>query len=257
MLSLSVVIITRNEQANLPRCLASVSWADEIIVIDSGSTDDTREIAWEAGATVHEIEFRGYGPTKAFGVSKATSSWVLSLDADEEVSPELADEIRDLLAAGTNHRGFDMPRLTRFLGRWIKHCGWYPDRVLRLFERNHGGIDDAQVHEAVVVEGTVGHFENDLLHHSYPTIEHYFAKSNRYTTLGAEVAFREGRRAGLSHIVLRPLTSFLSHYFVRQGFRDGLEGFLISVFSAIAVMTKYAKLRAMYHDNETHSGKGA
>ena len=255
MLSLSVVIITKNEQANLPRCLASVSWADEIIVVDSGSTDDTREIAWEAGATVHETEWRGFGPTKAFGVSKATSNWVLSLDADEEVSPDLADEIRDMLSIGTNCHGFDMPRRTRFLGRWISHCGWYPDRILRLFERAHGEIDDVQVHESVVVEGAVGHFSSDLLHHSYPTLEHYFTKSNRYTTLGAETAYRKGQKAGLGNIVLRPLASFVSHYFVRQGFRDGLQGFFISVFSAIAVMTKYAKLRAMYQNHETNSRK--
>ncbi len=257
MLSLSVVIITKNEEANLPRCLASVSWANEIIVVDSGSTDDTREIAWEAGATVHEIEWRGFGPTKAFGVTKAINDWVLSLDADEEVSPALAEQIKEMLATGTNYHGFDMPRRTRFLGRWISHCGWYPDRILRLFKRGHGGIDDAQVHESVVVDGAIGHFDGDLLHHSYPTVEHYFSKSNRYTTLGAAEAFRKGKKAGLGSIVLRPLASFISHYIVRQGFRDGLEGFLISVFSAIAVMTKYAKLRALYQEIETNSRKDA
>ncbi len=241
--SLSVVIITCNEEANIGRCLKSVAWADEIIVVDSGSTDDTREIAGEMGAAVYDLEFEGYGPAKAYGVTKATSRWVLSVDADEAVSPELAAEIREVLDRDTAEIGFDMPRRTNFLGRWIYHCGWYPDRILRLFRRDRGGFNDARVHESISVEGAVGHLKGELLHYSYPTLEHYLRKSNRYTTLGARQAFKRGRRTSWIDLVFRPPVSFISHFISRQGFRDGMEGLLISVLSAVAVLVKYAKLR--------------
>jgi glycosyltransferase involved in cell wall biosynthesis len=243
--TISAVIIAKNEEANLGRCLGSVAWVDEIVVIDSGSTDDTRLIATEAGALVYETVWTGFGPAKRFGVDKATSHWILSIDADEVVSPELTKEIQELLANGTDCHGFDVPRKTNFLGRWILHCGWYPDRVLRLFRKSHGNFNDAPVHERVILNGDIGHLKRELLHYSYPTLEHYLVKSNRYTTIGAQKAFQDGRRAHWFDLVIRPFVSFLSHYISRQGFRDGLEGLLISVLSAVAVMMKYAKLRAL------------
>jgi glycosyltransferase involved in cell wall biosynthesis len=245
METISAVIITKNEQTNIGRCLRSLAWVDEIIVVDSGSSDDTRQMATEAGAVVYETGWSGFGPAKAFGVEKATSRWILSVDADEVVTAELAEEIRQMLSIGTNRHGFDMPRLTNFLGRWIRHCGWYPDRVLRLFLKAHGGFDDAPVHERVVLNGDVGHLKGVLRHYSYPTLEHYLTKSNRYTTLGARQAFENGKRAGWFDLVIRPPVSFISHFISRQGFRDGLEGLLISVLSAVAVLVKYAKLRAL------------
>ncbi len=248
--TISAVIITKNEEANIRRCLDSLKWVDEVIVVDSGSQDDTRQLATELGATVYDAPWTGYGPAKAFGVDKATSRWILSVDADEVVTPELADEILQLLVGGAPFNGYDMPRLTNFLGRWIRHCGWYPDRVIRLFQKAHGNFDDAPVHERVVLDGPHGHLKSDLLHYSYPTLEHYLVKSNRYTTLGAHKAFDQGRRAGWFDIVIRPSVSFFSHYIVRQGFRDGLEGLLISVMSAVAVMVKYAKLRVLQNEKK-------
>lgn len=245
MAQVSAVIITKDEQANIGRCLASVAWTDEIILVDSGSTDETREIAAEAGAIVHEINWRGYGPAKAYGVDQATGDWILSIDADEEVTPTLRDEIGRTLSGDSSHAGYDMPRLTRFLGRWIRHCGWYPDRVLRLFRKDCGNFNDAVVHEKVELNGTIGHLSSDLLHWCYPTLDHYLTKSNTYTTLGAQQAYDRGRRAGWFDLTARPVASFVSHYVVRQGFRDGLEGFLVSSLSAVAVMNKYAKLRTL------------
>lgn len=248
--TISAVIITRNEEANIGRCLRSLAWVDEIIVVDSGSNDDTRVIATEAGALVYETGWNGFGPAKAFGVDKATSRWILSVDADEVVSPKLATEIQELLINGADHHGFDMPRKTNFLGRWIHHCGWYPDRILRLFEKQHGNFNDAPVHERVTVDGDIGRLTGELLHFSYPTLEHYLVKSNRYTTLGAQQALQDGRRASWFDLVIRPPVSFLSHYVSRQGFRDGLEGLMISVLSAVAVMVKYAKLRALQREKD-------
>ena len=254
MAKLSVVVITRNEEDTLPRCLSSVAWADEVIVVDSGSQDDTRQIAWEHGATVFEIEWSGFGAAKAYGVDKATGEWILSLDADEAVSEELAQEIQLILRGETDFHGFDMPRKTRFLGRWIKHCGWYPDRVLRLFLKSRGKFDNARVHEKVILDGRMGHLSGELLHYSYPSLEHYLDKSNRYTTLGAEEAYRKGRRTTWFDLVIRPLVSFIAHYVSRQGFRDGREGFLVSVLSSLAVLVKYAKLKDMERQRESSEG---
>ncbi len=254
MTRVSAVIITKNEQANIGRCLDSVAWADEIVVVDSGSTDDTCQIAAEKGALVYEIDWTGYGPAKAFGVEKASGRWILSVDADEEVTPELREEIIGLLSAEPSHAGYDMPRLTRFLGRWIRHCGWYPDRVLRLFRKDHGNFNDAAVHEKVELDGTVGHLRNDLLHWCYPTLDHYLTKSNQYTTLGAVQALEKGKRAGWFDITLRPAASFVDHYIVRQGYRDGLEGFLVSSLSAMAVLNKYAKLRTLQEEAAESAG---
>ncbi|MDH3891786.1 MAG: glycosyltransferase family 2 protein [candidate division Zixibacteria bacterium] len=246
--TISAVIITKNEEANIARCLKALSWVDEIVVVDSGSNDDTRQLATELGAAVFEADWNGFGPTKALGVDKATSQWIISVDADEVVSPQLASEIQKVLIDGTDHHGFDMPRKTNFLGRWIHHCGWYPDRVLRLFLKAHGNFNDAPVHERVVLKGDIGHLKEYLLHYSYPSLEHYLVKSNRYTTLGAQKALTDGRRANWFDIVIRPTVSFLSHYISRQGFRDGLEGLLISVLSAVAVMMKYSKLRVLQNE---------
>lgn len=249
--TISAVIIAKNEEVNIGRCLKSVAWVDEIVVVDSGSTDDTRLIATESGALVYDTVWTGFGPAKIFGVNKATSRWILSIDADEVVSDELALEIQELLANGADRDGYDMPRKTNFLGRWIHHCGWYPDRILRLFKKSHGNFNDAAVHERVVLNGDLGHLKGELLHYSYPTLEHYLVKSNRYTTIGAQQALQAGRRARWFDLVIRPLVSFLSHYLSRQGFRDGMEGLLISVLSAVAVMVKYAKLRTLQREQDT------
>ncbi|MFQ6007400.1 MAG: glycosyltransferase family 2 protein [Candidatus Zixiibacteriota bacterium] len=244
-MELSVVIITKNEERNIARCLESVKWADEIIVIDDHSTDRTREIASRYGAQVYTIPWRGFGQAKREGVRRAQGDWILSIDADEEVSSELAGEIRRILSNGTPFAGFYLSRKTNFLGRWIHHSGWYPDPVLRLFQKKQGNFSEAAVHEKVLLDGNVGFLKGELLHYSYPNMEHYLEKSNRYTTLGAEAAWRNGKKSRWFDIVVRPPLAFIKHYVSKQGFRDGFEGFIISVMSAVAVFVKYAKLRQL------------
>lgn len=245
MSTLSVVIITKNEEANIRRCLESVKWADEIILIDSDSTDRTVEIANEYKAKVLSIKWSGFGLAKQFGVDQATKKWILSIDADEVLTPELAEEIKKVVSSDNQNNGYYMPRKTNFMGRWIKHCGWYPDLLLRLFLKSKGRFDGATVHERVVLEGQSGVLKSDLLHYSNPSLEHYLKKYNLYTTLGAQKAAKEGRRISLKDIVLRPAAAFFKHYLSRSGFRDGVEGFVLSVLSSTAVMVKYAKLREL------------
>jgi glycosyltransferase involved in cell wall biosynthesis len=243
MSTLSLVVITKNEEANLARCLDSVRFADELIVVDSHSADRTVEIAEKCGARVLTVDWKGYGPAKQTGVDAAGCDWVLSLDADEAVSEELATEIKTVLTSSNAEAGYAIPRRTNFLGRWIYHCGWYPDRVIRLFRRDKGRFDEAVVHEKVIVDGSVGLLSAEILHYCYPDLDSYFRKFNWYTSVGAEEAYKNGKRAGLFHLVVKPPASFLAHYVLRQGFRDGIEGLLVSALSAGAVLVKYAKLR--------------
>lgn len=250
MTRLSVVVITKDEEDNIRRCLNSVHFADEIIVIDSGSTDQTVAIAESYQAKVFCPDWQGFGPAKQAGVEKAGGDWILSIDADEEVTPELASEIESTIANDNGICGYYFKRKTKFLGKWILHCGWYPDYVLRLFQRQRGSFDNAIVHEKVVTNGPVDYLKSELLHYSYPDLEHYLKKFNRYTTLGAEEAFRKGRKAKLTDIVFKPVASFVKHYFLKQGFRDGLEGFVLSSLSSMSVMIKYAKLRLLWKDNK-------
>jgi glycosyltransferase involved in cell wall biosynthesis len=243
MPDLSAVIITKNEEANIARCLDSIKFADELILVDSESIDRTVEIAKSYGARIIHHTWNGYGPAKREGVNAATCRWVLSLDADEALSPELADEIKEVITAEKEYAGYYLKRKTMFLGRWIYHCGWYPDYVLRLFLKSKGNFNDALIHEEVILDEPAGHLKGEILHYCYRDLEQYFEKSNRYTTLGAEDAYNKGKRAVLTDFILKPPASFIKHYIIKQGFRDGLEGFILSVLSAQAVFTKYAKLR--------------
>jgi len=245
MKKLSVVVITKNEEKNIRRCLEAVLWADEIVLIDNESSDRTREIAGEFGARIFTVGWNGYGNAKRTGVGHAEGEWILSIDADEVVTDELAFEIKNVIQHESEYSGYLMPRRVNFLGRWINHCGWYPDLLLRLFLKSRGNINTAMIHERVEIDGPVGRLKGDLLHYSYPDMESYFVKFNRYTTLGAETAFENGRRAGWFDILVKPPVSFFKHYIAKQGFRDGWEGFLISFLSSTAVLVKYAKLRAL------------
>lgn len=245
MTRLSAVIITKNEEANIRRCLESVKFADEMIVIDSSSTDKTVAIAQELGARVFTTDWKGYGAAKQEGVEKATGEWIISIDADEQIPSTLAQEIKNRIESSNGIAGFYVKRKTNFLGRWILHCGWYPDYVLRLFQKNKGRFDNAYIHEKVVTDGDVGYLSGELLHFSYPDLESYLTKFNSYTTMGAEEAHKQGRKAGWFDILIRPPVSFIKHYIANQGFRDGIEGFILSSLSATAVLVKYAKLRTM------------
>lgn len=245
MNKLSVVIISKNEEKNIRRCLESVVFADEIILIDSQSEDSTITIAEEFGAKIYSPEWKGYGPAKQEGVRRTTYDWILSIDADEVVSTSLKEEIVSVLNSDNILSGYYLPRCTNFLGKWIRHSGWYPDYILRLFNKSQGNFNDAVVHEKVILKGSTGQLKNDLLHYSYPTLEDYFDKFNIYTTIGAEELHKRGKDASWARILIKPLAQFIKQFILKTGFLDGPEGFMISFLSSVAVMVKYTKLRAL------------
>jgi len=257
---LSVAIITCNEERNLPRTLASLAGvANEIVVVDSGSTDATLEVASAAGARTYSEPWKGYAAQKNSAIAKCTGDWILSLDADEALSPELASLLsRDRQGLGSGREwslarqhpsgtqppvnGFWIPRRNYFLGRWIRRGGFYPDRKLRLFRRGMGQFEERPVHETMRVTGTTAQLEAPLLHDAYPTLTGYLAQMNRYSSLGAEMAAVQRSRAfSLLDIVLRPAFTFLYNYIFRLGFLDGREGLLLHLYHATYVSWKYAK----------------
>jgi len=240
--TLSVVTIALNEERNIAECLASVHWADELIVVDSGSTDRTMELARQYTSKVLSVEWKGYGATKNYALDQAAGDWVLWLDADERVTPPLADEIKQVIAGNGETSGYSVARRAYFLGRWIKHCGWYPSRVTRLFRRTQGRFSENRVHEQLIVHGSVGALQNDLMHYTDPDLQHYFTKFNRYTSLAAEDMAASGKRFSLPDLLFRPSFLFVKMYFLRLGFLDGIHGFILSVVSAGYVFVKYAKL---------------
>jgi glycosyltransferase involved in cell wall biosynthesis len=243
---LSVCIITHNEEGNIARTLESVKGiADEIIVVDSGSTDATVELARKLGAKVFVEEWKGFAAQKNSAIAKASCDWTLSLDADEEVSAELAASIAALLARGATAAecdGYSMARRNLYLGRWIKRSGYYPDRKLRLVKRGAAAWEPLAVHEKMKPVGRIGLVQGDLIHHAYPTLESFIEHANRYSTLGGQMVASE-RRAGFSlfNIVVRPAVAFFYRYFIRLGFLDGREGLLVQLTHASYVSWKYAK----------------
>jgi glycosyltransferase involved in cell wall biosynthesis len=237
---ISTIVITHNEEERIGRCLASVApFSDEIVVVDSFSTDATVEIAREHTALVFQNEWPGYSAQKEYAVERSSGEWIFWIDADEEASPDLQREIADL---GIDAEGYLVPRLVRYLGRWIRHGGWYPDHVLRLFRRDRGRFDGARVHERVLLDGTARKLTAPLYHYSYRNIAHHMEKMNQFTSLAAEQMHAQGRGAGLVEIVGRPLAGFLGAYVVRRGFLDGMPGLLIATLHAHYVFLKYAKL---------------
>jgi glycosyltransferase involved in cell wall biosynthesis len=244
---LSVVIITRDAASQLAGCLASVAFAQEVLVVDSGSTDGTVELAQARGARVIQHEWLGYGRQKHFAVTHATHDWVLCLDADERVSDALRVSIVAELEAP---RGFvySMPRCNRFLGRWLRHGEGYPDWNTRLFHRAHARWSDDPVHEHVLTTAPVIRLAGDLMHESAESLERYLDKQNRYTTLQAERMLAEGHGAGALHLVFSPLVRFLKFYVFRLGFLDGVPGFVHIGIGCMNSFNKYAKLRSMRRD---------
>jgi glycosyltransferase involved in cell wall biosynthesis len=244
--TVSVAIITLNEETNLPRTLASVTWADEIVIVDSGSTDATREIAQARGARVVTEPWSGFAAQKNFAISLCTSDWVLSLDADESVSPELAASIQNALAAPSSQTAYALRRRNLFLGRWIRHGGYYPDAKLRLFARGQATFRETPVHETVAFAGTITTLDGDLLHDAYPTLASYLDHMQRYSTLGAGIAIARGRTGRgllsfLDGVLLNPLATFVYNYILRGGFLDGREGLLLHLYHSAYVSWKYAK----------------
>lgn len=242
-MTLAVTIITLNEAANIEACLASVAWADDILVVDSGSTDDTVARARAAGARVVVRDWPGYSAQKNWAAGEARHDWILSVDADERVSPALAGEIRRTLEAGPTEAGFRVPRVTWHLGRWIRTTDWYPDYQLRLYDRRRARWKPRRVHESVEADGPVGRLTHDLQHYAYRDISHHHRTMDRYTTLAAEDMFASGRRASWVDLVLHPPAAFLRNYLLKRGCVDGATGFTISAMNAYYVFLKFAKLR--------------
>jgi glycosyltransferase involved in cell wall biosynthesis len=245
--TLSVVLITQNEERNLPRTLESVmplvrDGKGEIIVVDSSSTDRTVEIAQSYGAKVFIEKWKGFAAQKNSAMEKAVMDWVLQLDADEPLEPELSAEIENALNASPSIRGFWIPRKNFFLGRWIRHGGFYPDPKLRLVRRGAGGFEEYGAHPTMKVNGPTGRLSHALLHHAYPTLRGYIDHMNSYSSMGAEVALAKGRRRfSFANIVVRPLLTFVYNYFIRLGFLDGREGLLLHLYHSGYVSWKYAK----------------
>lgn len=245
-LPLSLVVITRDAAGSLADCLASAAFASDVVVVDSGSRDDTVEIARRFGARVIVERWRGYGPQKAFAVAAAANDWVLCLDADERVTPELERAIRAAFASGAPRAGaYAMARRNRFLGRWLAHGEGYPDWKLRLFDRRRARWSDDAVHERVLADVPVARLEGDLLHASAESIEDYVSKQNRYTTLQAEAMHARGEHAGFAQLALSPAARFFRFYVLKLGFLDGAAGFAHIAIGAFASFLKYAKLRAL------------
>jgi glycosyltransferase involved in cell wall biosynthesis len=240
--TLSVAIITRNEEANLERTLSSVAWADEIVVVDSGSSDGTEEIARRFRCRFYCEEWKGFAAQKNSALEKCVCDWILSLDADESLSDELAREIRELLAGDPPLDAYALRRRNLFLGRWIRHGGFYPDPKLRLFRRGAAEFEARPVHETLRFTGQAGRLRGDMVHAAYPTLETYIAHMDRYSTLGAEQALSKGRRIGfVANVVLNPVATFIYNYFFRLGFLDGREGLLLHAYHSVYVSWKYAK----------------
>ena len=242
MPKLTVTVITRNESANLDAALASVGWADEIVVVDAESTDDTAAIARRHTVNVTVRPWPGFSAQKNYAASLAAHEWVLSLDADERVTPELAAEIRALLASEPAARGYRVPRLSFYLGRWIRGTDWYPDRQLRLYDRRAGEWNGRRVHESVRLSGEPGQLTRDLHHYPYRDISHHLATIDRYTTLAAGQAQADGRRVSIAAVAVHPPFAFLRNYLLKGGFRLGGVGFIVSVLNAYYVFLKLAKV---------------
>jgi len=248
---LTVTVITRDEARHVEAALQSVAWADEIIVVDSGSTDDTVSIARRMGARVEVREWPGYGAQKNYAAGIASHDWILSLDADERVSPDLAVEVRETLQGEPAHCGYRIPRVTWYLGRWIRSTDWYPDYQLRLYDRRSARWNTRRVHESVQADRAPGVLRHELQHYAYRDISHHLATIDRYTTLAAEQWLAEGRRTSGLEMFFHPRFAFLRNYVLRGGFRDGATGLLVSRMNSYYVFLKLAKLWELQHGVNT------
>ncbi len=244
-MKLSSIVIARDEEKNIGRCIESqLECIDEIIVvIDERTCDRTLEIVKSYPQVKYKLtKWLGYDKTKQLAVSLAVNDWILWIDADEVITAKLCGEINEFKKNNPEYSAYSIPRLPNFLGRWIKHGGWYPGRVIRLFNKNNAVFSEKDVHEDLIINGTAGQLKNNLEHFTDPNIKHYFEKFNNYTSLAAEELNRKGKRFKVSDIILRPAFIFIKMYMLRLGFLDGIQGFILAVFSSAYVFTKYCKL---------------
>jgi (heptosyl)LPS beta-1,4-glucosyltransferase len=246
LLPISAVVLANNEETNIARCLESLQWIDEVLVLDSGSTDRTPQVAQSYHNTKFiKVEWQGYAATKQMGVERAKHDVIFWVDADEEISPELRNEIEKnwaiMMPLWETRPVYTMPRKTFFMGEWVRYCGWYPDRQKRLFNRRFAKFNTSTVHEDVVITstGSVAALKQDIFHYSFQSIDKYFLKMNTYGRLGAEEMKRKGKKVAFIHLVFNPLWSFIQSYFIRLGILQGKTGFIISCGNAYSKFIKY------------------
>ena len=251
---LSVTIITKNEEAAIAACLTSVAWADEVVVVDSGSTDKTVKICKAHGAIVHSTtQWPGFGPQKNIALGFASHDWVLSIDADERVSEALHEEIEQALSLNTNNVAYQIPRSSSYCGQLMRHSGWWPDYVLRLFPKSQATFSDDIVHEHVIFKGEIKTFKNPLLHISYTSLEEVLDKTNRYSSDGATKLAARGKTASLSSAILHGIWAFMRTYVLRFGFLDGRMGLVLAVSNAETTYYRYLKLMLLTQQKPTIS----
>ncbi len=239
---LSVILIVQNEEKNLRACLESVTWADEIVVVDGGSTDATVEIAREFTEHVYLNPWPGFAAQKQFALDQASREWVLSIDADERIPPELRDEILAVLSADSDKfSGYEIPRLSTFLGKFIYHSGWYPGYQLRLFQREKTRLSEVQVHEGFIVDGEIGRLTHHMLHFTHQSLAESFDRLNRYSSL--EARDRAGRKkVRWWDVLTHPAAAFFNKFIALRGYRDGMHGFVLAVVTAMVKMALYLKI---------------
>jgi glycosyltransferase involved in cell wall biosynthesis len=245
--TLTVIVPTFNEEADLRECLQSVAWAEDLFVVDSFSTDGTLEIARQFTDHVVQHEYVNSATQKNWAIPQATTDWVMVLDADERVTPKLRARIQDILAHGTEFDGFRIRRMTYFFGKLIRHCGWHKDYLVRLWRTGKGRYEDLEVHADAVVQGRVGRIREHFVHHTYRSFDDLLEKFGRYTTWSANDLAKRGRRATMANLTLRPLWRFVRMYLLRHGFLDGKHGLILCTLAAYSVFFKYAKLWDLRH----------
>ncbi len=247
MHALSVTIITKNEALNIERCLQSVRWADEVVVVDSGSTDETLQICRRFDCRVMETEWRGFGRTKQLAVGAASNEWILSVDADEVVTPQLRDRITELLQGEPAYSVYRIRRQSHYLGKRIRNCGWDRDYPRRFFNKTQARFNDAEVHESIQYDGPKGTLEEPLLHYPYPDVATHLRKMNLYSDLAAQIAYEKGKSASIPYAVMAGILKFIKMYIGQCGFLDGRAGLVLSLNSANGVYLKYIKLWQKNH----------
>ncbi len=240
--SITVIVPTFNEEKNIRDCLESVKWADDIFVVDSFSTDRTLEIAREYTEHIVQHEYVNSATQKNWAIRQAQTDWIMVIDSDERVTPELRARIQDILQNGTEYDGFYIRRMTTFFGKLIRHCGWHTDYLVRLWRGGKGRYENLEVHADVIVDGKVGKIKDYFTHNTYRSFPHYLEKFGRYTTWAANDLYKRGKRATFINLTLRPIWRFIRTYIVRRGFLDGKHGLILSTLAAFSVFMKYAKL---------------
>jgi len=246
----SVVIVTKNEESNISECIRSVSWADEIIVVDSSSEDRTCDLCRELGATVIERKWNGYAEQKNFAIEQAKNSWVISLDADERVSDDLKERLLNILDKDSKYAGYRFPRKNIFFGKWLKNGDLWPDYQVRLFRKGKGFFNDREVHESVQVDGEICKLNEPILHYSYQSVSEFFQRQKDYAILSAKESLKKEIAYKSSDIFFRPLWRFFHSYFIKSGWKDGFEGFIVCAGLAWYVFMRFAIILELKRKNE-------